>query len=70
MPDEPGVYAFVLGKVVVYVGETLRSLRVRMRQYRRRDPRKRASARINGRIRLALVESRLFFLTSAFEKER
>jgi len=53
-PDEPGVYAFILGDVVVYVGVSLRSLQGRMRQYRRGDPRQRTSARINGRIKTAL----------------
>ncbi len=54
VPDEPGVYAFVLADIVVYVGVTLRSLQARMRQYRRGDPRQRTSARINGRIKSAL----------------
>src|SRR6266550_6813689 len=53
-PNEPGVYAFILGDVVAYVGVTLRSLSGRMRQYRRGDPRQRTSARINGRIKTAL----------------
>jgi hypothetical protein len=59
LPDDPGVYAFVLDEVVVYVGVTLRSLPGRMRQYRRGDPRQRTSARINGRIRLALESNQV-----------
>jgi hypothetical protein len=53
-PDEPGIYAFVLGDVIVYVGVTLRSLQGRMRQYRRGDPRQRTSCRVNGLIKTAL----------------
>src|SRR5205085_875923 len=51
---EPGVYAFILGDVVVYVGVTLRGLQGRMRQYRRGDPRQRTSCRVNGLIKAAL----------------
>lgn len=53
-PDEPGIYAFVLGDGIVYVGVTLRSLRGRMRQYRRGDPRQRTSCRVNGLIKTSL----------------
>lgn len=50
VPNEPGVYAFVLADEVVYIGVSWRSLRGRMNQYRRGDPRQRTSARINQRI--------------------
>lgn len=52
----PGVYVFVIGDEIVYVGLTLRNLQGRMNQYRRGDPRQRTSARINGRIKAALAE--------------
>lgn len=54
--SEPGVYVFLIGDEIVYVGLTLRSLQGRMNQYRRGDPRQRTSARINGRIKAALAE--------------
>ena len=57
-PSEPGVYAFVLDDVVVYVGLTLRGLQGRMNQYRRGDERQRTSARINRGIQAALAEGR------------
>lgn len=54
--SEPGVYVFLMGDEIVYVGLTLRSLQGRMNQYRRGDARQRTSARINGRIKAALAE--------------
>jgi excinuclease UvrABC nuclease subunit len=54
--SEPGVYVFLIGEEIVYVGLTLRSLQGRMNQYRRGDPRQRTSARINGRIKTGLAE--------------
>lgn len=57
-PKQPGVYAFVLNDVLVYVGVTLSSLRGRMAQYRRAHPRQRTSFRVNGLIKAALDEGK------------
>ncbi len=54
--SDPGVYIFLIGDKVVYVGLTVRSLQGRMNQYRRGDPRQRTSARIKGRIKATLAE--------------
>lgn len=57
-PNEPGVYAFIVDDVVVYVGLTLRSLRGRFDQYRRGHQRQKTSARIKRRIQEALKNSK------------
>ena len=49
-PTAPGVYAFVVDEVVVYVGLTLSGLKTRLDQYRRGHKGQKTSARINGRI--------------------
>lgn len=67
-PVEPGVYAFVVDGRVVYIGLTLRSLRGRMDQYRRGDPRQRTSARVNGRIRAELASERTVKVIAATPK--
>jgi excinuclease UvrABC nuclease subunit len=53
-PAKPGVYAFVLDGVVVYVGVTQNGLRTRINQYRQGHSGQRTSARVNGLIRQAL----------------
>jgi hypothetical protein len=57
-PVEPGVYAFVVDDVVVYVGLTLSGLKTRLDQYRRGNKNQRTSARINGRITQTLQEGK------------
>jgi hypothetical protein len=49
-PSSPGVYAFVVDEIVVYVGLTLNGLKTRFDQYRRGHKGQRTSSRINGRI--------------------
>lgn len=49
-PALPGVYAFVVDDIVVYVGLTLSGLKTRFDQYRRGHKGQRTSSRINGRI--------------------
>lgn len=49
-PASPGVYAFIVDDVVVYVGLTLSGLKTRFDQYRRGHKGQRTSSRINGRI--------------------
>lgn len=49
-PGVPGVYAFVVDDVVVYVGLTLSGLKTRFEQYRRGHAGQRTSARINEHI--------------------
>jgi hypothetical protein len=49
-PSAPGVYAFVVDDVVVYVGLTLSGLKTRFDQYRRGHKGQRTSSRINGQI--------------------
>jgi hypothetical protein len=49
-PTVPGVYAFVVDDIVVYVGLTLGSLRTRFDQYRYGHEGQKTSARINDRI--------------------
>lgn len=46
----PGVYAFVVDDIVVYVGLTLSGLKTRLDQYRRGHKGQKTSSRINGRI--------------------
>ena len=57
-PTAPGVYAFVVDDVVVYVGLTLSGLRTRLDQYRRGHKGQKTSARINGRISQTLSEGK------------
>ncbi|HEX4165012.1 MAG TPA: GIY-YIG nuclease family protein [Bryobacteraceae bacterium] len=57
-PSAPGVYAFVVDDIVVYVGLTLSGLRTRLDQYRRGHKGQKTSARINGRISKALQEGK------------
>jgi hypothetical protein len=49
-PTAPGVYAFVVDDIVVYVGLTLSGLKTRLDQYRRGHKGQKTSSRINGRI--------------------
>jgi hypothetical protein len=49
-PAAPGVYAFVVDDIVVYVGLTLSGLRTRFDQYRRGHEGQKTSARIKERI--------------------
>lgn len=53
-PVEPGVYAFVIADIAVYVGLTNSGLRTRLDQYRRGHKGQRTSARIKGLILKAL----------------
>jgi hypothetical protein len=57
-PKQPGVYAFVLNDVLMYIGVTLSSLRGRMAQYRRAHPGQRTSFRVNGLIKTALDDGK------------
>jgi len=47
-PARPGVYAFLVDDVVVYVGLAQRGFRMRMGHYRRGHARQRTSARVKG----------------------
>jgi hypothetical protein len=47
-PTVPGVYAFVVDDIVVYVGLTLSGLKTRLDQYRRGHKGQKTSSRING----------------------
>jgi hypothetical protein len=49
-PNDPGVYAFVLEGVIVYVGLTQTGLRTRLDHYRRGHERQRTSRRVKGLI--------------------
>jgi hypothetical protein len=57
-PRVPGVYAFVVDDVVVYVGLTKIGLNRRFEQYRRGRKRQRTSARINDRIASTLAAAK------------
>jgi hypothetical protein len=57
-PTAPGVYAFVVDDVVVYVGLTLSGLKTRLDQYRRGHKGQKTSARINGRISQTLLDGK------------
>jgi hypothetical protein len=57
-PNDPGVYAFILEGVVVYVGLTQTGLRTRMDHYRRGHERQRTSRRVKGLIATALSEKK------------
>ncbi len=52
-PREPGVYAFVLDGIAVYVGSTSGSLQNCMYQYQRGDAGQKTRARINGLIKVS-----------------
>jgi hypothetical protein len=57
VPTEPGIYAFVIDDVVVYIGLTQISLRTRLDHYRRGHEGQRTNARIKKLIVDALAES-------------
>jgi hypothetical protein len=57
-PAAPGVYAFVVDDIVVYVGLTLSGLKTRLDQYRRGHKGQKTSSRINGRISQTLHEGK------------
>ena len=57
-PTAPGVYAFVVDDIVVYVGLTLSGLRTRLDQYRRGHKGQKTSSRINGMIWQKLREGK------------
>jgi len=57
-PSLPGVYAFIVDDVVVYVGLTLSGLKTRFDQYRRGHKGQRTSSRINGRIAQTLRDGK------------
>jgi len=64
-PTSPGVYAFVVDDVVVYVGLTLNGLRGRFDQYRRGHKGQRTSARINGLIDRTLAKGKRVIVLAA-----
>ena len=57
-PTVPGIYAFIVDDIVVYVGLTLSGLKTRFDQYRRGHKGQRTSLRINGRISQILCEGK------------
>ena len=57
-PNDPGVYAFILDGVIVYVGLTQTGLRTRLDHYRRGHERQRTSSRVKGLIATALSEKK------------
>ena len=57
-PNDPGVYAFILEGVIVYVGLTQTGLRTRLDHYRRGHERQRTSRRVKGLIATALSEKK------------
>jgi hypothetical protein len=57
-PTVPGVYAFIVDDVVVYVGLTLNGLKTRFDQYRRGHKGQKTSSRIKGRISQTLHEGK------------
>lgn len=57
-PTAPGVYAFVVDDIVVYVGLTLSGVKTRLDQYRRGHKGQRTSSRINGRISQTLRDGK------------
>jgi hypothetical protein len=57
-PNDPGVYAFILEGVIVYVGLTQTGLRTRLDHYRRGHERQRTSRRVKGLIATALSEQK------------
>jgi hypothetical protein len=57
-PAAPGVYAFVVDDIVVYVGLTLSGLKTRFDQYRRGHKGQKTSSRIHGRITQTLNDGK------------
>jgi hypothetical protein len=57
-PTMPGVYAFIVDDIVVYVGLTLSGLKTRLDQYRRGHKGQKTSSRINGRISQTLRDGK------------
>jgi hypothetical protein len=57
-PNDPGVYAFILEGVIVYVGLTQTGLRTRLDHYRRGHERQRTSKRVKQLIADALSEEK------------
>lgn len=57
-PNDPGVYAFILEGVIVYIGLTQTGLRTRLDHYRRGHERQRTSRRVKGLIATALFEKK------------
>jgi hypothetical protein len=57
-PAAPGVYAFVVDDIVVYVGLTLGGLKTRLDQYRRGHESQATNLRINKRISQTLHEGK------------
>ena len=57
-PNDPGVYAFILEGVIVYVGLTQTGLRTRLDHYRRGHERQRTSRRVKALIATALTEKK------------
>jgi hypothetical protein len=57
-PTVPGVYAFIVDDIVVYVGLTLSGLKIRLDQYRRGYKGQKTSSRINGRISQTLSQGK------------
>jgi hypothetical protein len=49
-PKEPGVYAFALDNIIVYIGLTQTGLKTRLDHYRRGHKRQKTSARVKGLI--------------------
>jgi hypothetical protein len=57
-PQDPGVYAFALDEVIVYVGLTQTGLKTRLDHYRRGHHRQRTSARVKKLILSELTEGK------------
>jgi len=57
-PKDPGVYAFALDGLIVYVGLTQTGLKTRLDHYRRGHKRQKTSARVKGLIALELSRGR------------
>ena len=57
-PSAPGVYAFVVDDIVVYVGPTLSGLKTRLDQYRRGHKGQRTSSRVKGKISQTLYQGK------------
>ena len=57
-PNDPGVYAFILEGVIVYVGLTQTGLRTRLDHYRRGHERQRTSRRVKQLIANALSDKK------------
>jgi len=57
-PKDPGVYAFALDNIIVYVGLTQTGLKTRLDHYRRGHKRQKTSARVKGLIIRELNQGR------------